>query len=391
MFDDIVGHERERRAFAEALSRWRDGRGALHHAYLLTGGEEYPRHEPDAGPGRPLGQGQWRLALELGATIVAGDEGGGAEYERALTGLHPNLHLIAREGDLIRVEQLDALLHDLGLRSFGTQARVWVIDEADTLHPAAANRLLKSLEEPPADVFFLLATAEAERVLPTIVSRCHVVELGPVASADIVRHVQEDLPLAGPAAAAVAELAQGSVSRAERLAADERSGRRAARFELALRAAGGERAAREAYVEALAAHQKELQDETARRLQGQLARIDADTPDERERSWRRRRAEEQVRRSATRLARREAIDTLDTVTALVRDLWVVSAGVSGVLLNSDREADIVAAVAASPAAYERMLAAAAGVRKDLHLNVDPALALRAMFCRFEEVTQTCAK
>lgn len=388
MFEGVVGHERERRALSLTLERWRSGRGSLHHAYLFAGREEPPRDE--AGAERPAGQGQWRLALEMGAALVSGGEEG-PEYERAVEVLHPNLHVIAREGEQIRVDQLDELFHDLGLRSFDARPRVWIIDEADTLHPAAANRLLKSLEEPPQNVFFLLVTAEAERVLPTIVSRCHLVELGPVGAGDVLAYLRRRYALSPETAEALAELSQGSVSRAERLAAEALDGRRGQRVSAALRALRGERAAREEFVEALAARRQKLQDEASDRLQAELARLEADIPDERERAWRRRRAEDWSRRNAARMGRREALDALDTLTAVLRDLWVVSSGVSGVLWNKDHAAEVRAAVAVPPAGYERMLAAAAAVRKDLHMNVDPALALRALFCRIEEVARTCAR
>jgi hypothetical protein len=66
---------------------------------------------------------------------------------------------------------------------------------------------------------------------------------------------------------------------------------------------------------------------------------------------------------------------------------VVSAGGSGVLWNRDRAAEIIGAVSAAPDVYERQLAVAGAAGKDLRLNVDPALALRGMFCRFEEVSR----
>ena len=78
---------------------------------------------------------------------------------------------------------------------------------------------------------------------------------------------------------------------------------------------------------------------------------------------------------------------LDLVRGLLRDLWVVSVGGSEVLWNGDRAAEITGAVSVAPGIYERQLAVAGVTGKDLHLNVDPALALRGMFCRFEEVSR----
>ena len=121
--------------------------------------------------------------------------------------------------------------------------RVWVIPEAEQLTAAAANKLLKSIEEPPAFVYFLLVTDRLERVLPTIVSRCQMVEFRPLSDEQVDAYVRERFGLAGDEAVALARLSRGSVERAARLAEDAR-GPRAARAQYlrgGARAAAGER------------------------------------------------------------------------------------------------------------------------------------------------------
>jgi DNA polymerase-3 subunit delta' len=72
----------------------------------------------------------------------------------------------------IRIEQVRALLDFCGVGSHRGGARVVVLAPAEALNVAAANALLKTLEEPPAGVVFLLVSARIDRLLPTIVSRC---------------------------------------------------------------------------------------------------------------------------------------------------------------------------------------------------------------------------
>lgn len=189
------------------------------------------------------------------------------------------------------------------------------------------------------------------------------------------------------AASALADLAGGSVERAERLAADELAGRRAELLDAALPACRGSHVARELFIDLVLARVAGVAQAVDEALQSELRRIVADVPDERERSWRERLVKERARREATRAGRHEVLRALDLVGGLLRDLWVVSVGGSGVLWNRDRAAEIIGAVSAAPDVYERQLAVAGAAGKDLRLNVDPALALRGMFWRFEEVSR----
>ena len=160
MFADIPGQARAKAYFAGALAR---GPG---HAYLLAG---------------PEGLGKRRFALELGTALVAPCGGCGhcADCERLARGVNPDLTVVEREGEFIRIEQIAALIADLSLKPFFATRRVWVVIEPERLNVEAANTFLKSLEEPPSHVHFILVSDEPERVLPTIISRCQVIEFQP--------------------------------------------------------------------------------------------------------------------------------------------------------------------------------------------------------------------
>lgn len=100
--------------------------------------------------------------------------------------------------------------------------KVYVIDECHMLSTAAFNALLKTLEEPPAHVVFVLATTDPQRVLPTIISRCQRFDFRRIPLGAMVQHLtriaaQEAIPIQPEAVTLVAQIAQGGLRDAESL------------------------------------------------------------------------------------------------------------------------------------------------------------------------------
>ena len=98
--------------------------------------------------------------------------------------------------------------------------KVYIIDEVHMLSNAAFNALLKTLEEPPSHVKFLFATTEAQKVLPTILSRCQRFDLRRIPSNEIVEHLRkiakaEKVKIDDAALAAIARGAEGGLRDAE--------------------------------------------------------------------------------------------------------------------------------------------------------------------------------
>ena len=92
------------------------------------------------------------------------------------------------------VDNIRDLRENVNLLGSGGRYKVYIIDEVHMLSTAAFNALLKTLEEPPPHVIFVLATTEAHKVLPTIVSRCQRFDFRRIRMRDIVaqlRHVAE--------------------------------------------------------------------------------------------------------------------------------------------------------------------------------------------------------
>jgi DNA polymerase III delta prime subunit len=306
--------------------------------------------------------------------------------------VHPDLHVLQREGDLIRVEQIEPIVADLSLKPFSAARRVWVIPEVEYLHPAAANKLLKSIEEPPAHVHFLLVTDRFERVLPTIVSRCQTVEFRPVSDTEVSAYLVERYGLDAGAAEALARLSLGSVERAARLAEDAAGPRRREEYlRHVTQLVAGARPAEgpepgAAFIGVRERQQAEITAALEADLARRLAELERQFQDKRDLDWYVRQAESRAKREEARLRRLAAQDALDLLVSWVRDLWVVASGASDVLWNSDHRDALVADVVATPEHYARLLGVAAKTRKDLYLNIDQKLALQAMFARFEEVS-----
>ncbi len=100
--------------------------------------------------------------------------------------------------------------------------KVYVIDECHMLSGAAFNALLKTLEEPPQHVVFVLATTEAQRVLPTIISRCQRFDFRRIATDAMVKHLsaiasRENINITPEALHLVASFAQGGLRDAQSL------------------------------------------------------------------------------------------------------------------------------------------------------------------------------
>lgn len=139
------------------------------HAYLLTGAK---------------GLGKRTLAMYLASTLFCMSErrpcGECAACRRVMDGNEPDvLTLFPREGKQIGVDQVRDVIQQTSQHAFGSGYRVVLIEPMEKMTPQAQNCLLKSLEEPVANVVFLLMTHELSATLGTIASRCMRVKLTP--------------------------------------------------------------------------------------------------------------------------------------------------------------------------------------------------------------------
>jgi DNA polymerase-3 subunit delta' len=156
------------------------------HAYLLVG---------------PRGSGLEDAARCFAADVVAPD-GDERVHELVLRGMHPDVVEFEPEGNFIRVEQADAIIREAHRSPVEAERKVIAVFEADRFHEAAANKLLKTIEEPPARSTIMLVTSSPDELLETVRSRCQRIDLAPLPESAL-----RDALVAEGAAASAAELA----------------------------------------------------------------------------------------------------------------------------------------------------------------------------------------
>ncbi len=193
----------------DAAMAFLDGASARpHHAYVLAG---------------PEGSGKSLAARAFAAALLC-DEGGCGDCRDcrlALDDRHPNVFIVEPEGRDIHVDTIRTEVWTPVSRTAPEPGRkIFAIREADRLSPAAADTLLKVLEEPPADAVFLLLSARAHELPDTIVSRCHRVTFASLSESFVVR-VLTDEGVAPMQARLAARLSGGNLGRARRLAVSE--------------------------------------------------------------------------------------------------------------------------------------------------------------------------
>ncbi len=118
-----------------------------------------------------------KLALEFAAAINCPDNGCGRCLicRNTLKGIYPDVLIVEPEGSVLRIEEIKKLQRFMGLSSYNKGKKICIIKECELMNAEAANRLLKTLEDPPDnDSVFILLTEEISAMLPTVVSRCLV-------------------------------------------------------------------------------------------------------------------------------------------------------------------------------------------------------------------------
>jgi DNA polymerase-3 subunit delta' len=166
---DILGHD-----WAVDLLKEHVQRGSVRHAYLITG---------------PQGVGRRTLALRLAQALNCLQPSGTDKPCRKCRAcvqiekmIYPDLSMTQAErvGGILKVDQIRELQHNLALAPYEGRYRVALILRFEEANINAMNALLKTLEEPAPQVVILLTAENAERLLPTIVSRCEILRLRPL-------------------------------------------------------------------------------------------------------------------------------------------------------------------------------------------------------------------
>jgi len=322
------------------------------HAYLFHG---------------PPGVGKRAAAVAFAAELIG-------SQDRVLRDAHPDVYRLEPVGDQIRIDDIRALRHDLHMRPFEAQRRVYLIEAADTMNEDAADALLKDLEEPPPYAVIVLVANDVGPLPETIRSRCQHVPFRRLSERAVREEVERRAPGLSPdETTALARVSGGRLDRMTRLLDPDSIKRREVLLELArdvYRDAGFEPAA------------------AAERLLASVAERGATAREKAEQDLERlvlpqREADQRVRRAQRGAEREELLASLEELEAWYRDLVVVAVGAERTAIHADRLAQLAADASVERlAAAERACELVRQVWRDLEeFNLNAQLALEALFVR----------
>lgn len=351
-------------------------RGRPSHAYLLHG---------------PAGAGKRKIARALAGALLA--DGASDEQTarsvaaRVQRGTHPDMTWVKPSGAAeMLVSDIDEPVVAAATRTpFEARRRVFVIEAVETMNDQAANRLLKTLEEPPAYVHLVLVSDRKEEVLATIVSRCVSVRFDALAPREIARELlAEGCTETEETARACARLALGDAARARVLASEVGRALREASEGYVRSALAGQTGGRR-WAELLAAATA-AGASAGEQVQERLAE-DLEMAPSRERKKLEREAQE-GRKRVERRARARALDSgLQLAELWLRDMMCVREGARELVYAVDRMGELEADAQAHGAAARAGVEQVRQTRARIALNVGEELALEALAYRLQALAE----
>jgi DNA polymerase-3 subunit delta' len=367
LFADIIGQQMAVSLLTRALEQ-----GAS-HAYLFSG---------------PPGVGKTDAALAFAAGLACPEGGCGSctTCRRVREGLHPDIEIVAPEGNFIRKEEITEINLHAAYRPYEARAKVYIFLEADSFNTEAANAFLKTLEEPPGHVHFILVTDRPEHLLPTIASRCQLVSFSLVATSAIAADLSTRWGVKPEEARLVARVAGGNLSYARELATSDTARRqRDTLLDLARDLPQAGLLDTEVALDEAMASVESRGGEVVPEIKAELKRALEWAGDARTRKWLEKRSEDKIKRQQRRL-RTQGLQTLTRVmSGWYRDLALVSVGAQDAILNQDRLSELqTIAHADGLEAYTEAVGAVRRAEERLRYNVDARCAIGDMFRSIKE-------
>ncbi len=209
---DIEDQESAVRALKSSLQR-----GEIAHAYLFVG---------------PANIGKMATALAFASALNCtnansdnGNTGGDAcgtctSCRQIEAGTHPDVRIIAPEGDQTKIDQMREMIKGLQFVPLEGRWSVAIIEQADTLNPSSENATLKILEEPPSYAVLILLSCNPTLLLPTIRSRCRIIRFTRASTSKIEEILKRRFDLPDEEIKLIAACSQGAIGRAMRMASD---------------------------------------------------------------------------------------------------------------------------------------------------------------------------
>ncbi|MDO9228737.1 MAG: DNA polymerase III subunit delta' [Syntrophales bacterium] len=214
-FAEIYGHKKPIAILKSAMAKDR-----IAHAYLFYGMD---------GIGKKTTASVFARALNCGGVDPPCDAC--ASCRKAEHNNHPNIITVQAEGQNIKIGAVKEIQARMTFRPREGR-RIFILREADRMNAAAANALLKTLEEPSADNILLLTTARSHALPMTILSRCQHLRFSPLPPEEVARFLREKEGLETAAAEILAASSGGSIGRAVEMNREDYLAQRNAILEL---------------------------------------------------------------------------------------------------------------------------------------------------------------
>lgn len=207
-FKDIIGQEQIKEHLQNAILQNR-----ISHAYIIQG-EQFSGKEFIAKAFAAA------LQCEKGGTEPCGEC---RSCKQFLTGNQPDIIYVGHEKpNTIGVEDVrNRINNDIAVKPYSSPYKIYIINEGEKMTPQAQNALLKTLEEPPAYAVLMILTTNAEELLPTILSRCVLLNMKPVPDKQVREYLKSELMIPDYKADICVAFARGNIGRAKQLATSE--------------------------------------------------------------------------------------------------------------------------------------------------------------------------
>ena len=180
--------------------------GLISHAYIIEGNK---------------GTGKFELAKEFAKALQCESPVGGCycgncpSCKKVDSGNHPDIKYVEREKATLGVNIIrDEINGDVEILPYSSKHKIYIIKECETMTVEAQNALLKTIEEPPEYAVFMLLTSNINTFLPTIISRCTILNMRPVGDDAVVNALRMELGASEYDARLTAAYAGGNIGKA---------------------------------------------------------------------------------------------------------------------------------------------------------------------------------
>ena len=207
-FAEIIGHEQIIEHLQNAILSQK-----VSHAYILNGPDD---------SGKKMIAEAFAMALQC---EKHGTEGCMECHscKQALSGNHPDIIFVSHEKpNVIGVDDIRNQINgDVAIKPYSSPKKIYIMNEGEKMTVQAQNALLKTLEEPPEYAVIIILTTNLETLLPTILSRCVVLNMKPVKDEQIKSFLMKEMEIPDYKADVCVAFARGNVGKARLLAKSE--------------------------------------------------------------------------------------------------------------------------------------------------------------------------